>query len=93
MAISTDILDRKETHFVLWRPGMTAKVVGEELSLPLDLLKQQRLDALWNDKFRVYVRAAILGEIADDASNFACTVRRLIDCRKIGFASGSQAIN
>jgi len=24
MAISADILDRKETHFVLWRPGMTA---------------------------------------------------------------------
>lgn len=24
MAISADILDRKETHFVLWRPGMIA---------------------------------------------------------------------
>jgi pullulanase len=24
MAISADILDRKETHFVLWRPGTTA---------------------------------------------------------------------
>jgi pullulanase len=57
------------------------------------VMSGQRLDALWNDKFRVYVRAAILGEIADDESNFECTVRRLIDCRKIGFASGSQAIN
>jgi hypothetical protein len=24
MAISADILDRNETHFVLWRRGMTA---------------------------------------------------------------------
>jgi hypothetical protein len=33
-----------------------------ELSLPFDLLKQQRLDSLCNDTFRAYVRAAILGE-------------------------------
>jgi hypothetical protein len=39
------------------------------------------------------VRAAILGEIADGESSFECTVRRSVDYRKIGFASGSQAIN
>src|SRR6202022_3030217 len=31
--------DRAEEHFL---------VVGEELSLPMDLLKQRRLDSLWN---------------------------------------------
>jgi pullulanase len=68
-------------------------VVGEELSLAFDLLKQRRLDALWNDPFRVYVRAAIVGENADGQSSFEWTVRKAIDCRNIGFASGLQAVN
>jgi pullulanase len=29
MAITADILDRKETHFVLWRPGKTASRAPE----------------------------------------------------------------
>lgn len=37
-------------------------VIGEELSLPFDLFRQRRLDALWNDRFRELIRAAILGE-------------------------------
>jgi pullulanase len=68
-------------------------VVGEELSLAFDLLKQRRLDALWNDAFRVYVRAAIVGENADGEPSFEWTVRKAIDCRNIGFASGLQAVN
>jgi pullulanase len=68
-------------------------VVGEELSLPFDLLKQRRLDALWNDAFRVYVRAAIVGENADGEPSFEWTVRKAIDCRNIGFATGLQAVN
>jgi pullulanase len=68
-------------------------VVGEELSLPFDLLNQRRLDALWNDAFRVYVRAAIVGENADGEPSFEWTVRKAIDCRNIGFADGLQAVN
>jgi pullulanase len=68
-------------------------VVGEELSLPFGLLKQQRLDGLWNDTFHVYVRAAILGENADGEPSFQWTVRKAIDCRNIHFADGTQAIN
>src|SRR5262249_45933308 len=45
-------------------------VVGEELSMPLDLLRQQRLDGLWNDQFRELVRAAIIGQIASGEASF-----------------------
>lgn len=68
-------------------------VVGEELSLPFDLLTQQRLDGLWNDTFHAFVRAAILGQNADGEPSFEWTVRKAIDCRTIGFTDGAQAIN
>jgi pullulanase len=67
-------------------------VVGEELTQPMDLLRQQRLDALWNDRFRELVRAAILGESAA-GENFEWTVRKAIDCRNLGFTDGAQAVN
>ncbi|MEO5360882.1 MAG: alpha-amylase family glycosyl hydrolase [Nitrospirota bacterium] len=66
-------------------------VLGEELNVPLELLYQGRLDALWNESFQQRVRAAIIGEGYSD--NFEWTVRRMIDCRLIGFLDGSQAIN
>jgi pullulanase len=64
-------------------------VVGEELSLPMALLTQGRLDGLWNDAFRSLVRSAILGQ-GDD---FESTIRSLVDCRAIGFTDGTQAVN
>lgn len=67
-------------------------VVGEELSLPMGLLTQNRLDALWNDKFREFIRAALLGLNADNES-FESTVRKVIDCRQFGFSDGAKAIN
>jgi len=67
-------------------------VVGEELSRPLAILSQRRLDALWNDGFRARVRAAILGQ-NNDAENFEFTVRNGIDCRGLGFTDLSQALN
>src|SRR5271166_6064931 len=69
-------------------------VVGEELSLPFDILKQQRLDALWNDTFHSFVRAAILGQNADGEPSFEWTVRKAIDCLIIGFSDAAQqAVN
>jgi hypothetical protein len=70
-------------------------VVGEELSVPLELLTQKRLDGLWNDHFRVLVRAAVLGLNAggEGESTFEGTVRRAIDCRNIGFTDGTKAVN
>lgn len=61
-------------------------VVGEELSVPVDLVRQNRVDALWNERFLYLVRKAILGASAD-------TVRDLLDPRRLGFTDGSQAVN
>ena len=67
-------------------------VVGEELHEPLDLLKQQRLDGLWHENFKKYLRAALLGQQAEGESSFEWTVRKAIDCRTFGFRDGAQAI-
>lgn len=70
-------------------------VVGEELSVPLALLTQRRLDGLWNDHFRVLVRSAVFGVNAagEGEPTFEWTVRKAIDCRILGFTDGTQAVN
>src|SRR5439155_8762920 len=68
-------------------------VVGEELSVPMALLEQNRLDALWNENFKRRIRQVILGRSADSDASFEDSVRRLIDCRELGFTDGAQAIN
>jgi 1,4-alpha-glucan branching enzyme len=73
-------------------PDSRFLVVGEELSLPMDLLRQNRLDALWNDRFREYIRAALVAQNADN-ENFEWTIRKAIDCRVFGFSDGAQAVN
>jgi pullulanase len=68
-------------------------VVGEELSLPVGLLRQNRLDGLWNEDFQSRVRAAILGE-STGGDDFETSVKKMIDCRLTGvFADGAQAVN
>ena len=67
-------------------------VIGEELSRPLSILQQGRLNGLWNDEFRARVRAAILGENVD-GENFEDTVRKAIDCRNLGYTDLAQALN
>jgi pullulanase/glycogen debranching enzyme len=64
-------------------------VVGEELSDPLELITEGRVDALWNDHFRGLVRSAVLG----GSGGFENVVRHLIDCRNLGFTDGAQAVN
>jgi glycosidase len=76
-------------------------VVGEELTVPLALLKktadgqpgQDRLDSLWNETFKKRIRAAILGHNFDGDGTFEDTIRRLVDCRAAGFSDGSEAVN
>jgi 1,4-alpha-glucan branching enzyme len=68
-------------------------VVGEELSVPLALLTQHRLDGLWNEDFKRMVRNAILGRSDDEEPSFEWTVRKMIDCRLVGFSDGAQAVN
>jgi glycosidase len=68
-------------------------VVGEELSVPVDLVLDGRLDALWNERFKRGVRCAILGGTDPSVGSFEETVHRLVDCRRWGFSDGAQAIN
>ncbi len=80
-----------------WREGggtdETFLVVGEELSVPLDLVRQNRLDGLWNEDFKRMVRNAILGRVDDEAADFGDGIRKMIDCRLVGFSDGAQAVN
>jgi pullulanase len=66
-------------------------VVGEELSVPLALVPR-RLDGLWNEQFQPRLRAAIRGRPLEGMS-FEQTVRDMVDCRRLGFQDGTQAIN
>ncbi len=70
-------------------PDARVLVVGEELSDPLALLTQGRLDGLWNYHFSGLVRSAVLG----GGDGFEGAVRRMVDCRTLGFADGAQAVN
>jgi pullulanase len=99
------VQDYKDLARTIWRSrgaaqGLPAEaadarflVVGEDLAVPIDLVRQQRLDGLWNEEFKRMVRCAILGQNDAKEPSFEWTVRKLIDCRLIGFADGAQAIN
>ena len=68
-------------------------VVGEELSVPLALIEQNRLDGMWNEKFKQIVRRVILGRNWSDEASFEWSVRKMIDCRLLGFRDQAQAVN
>lgn len=70
------------------------QVIGEELAVPKGLLDpgNRRLDALWNEDFKRMIRQALLGKSYGDLS-FEETVRRVIDCKLLGFRDGAEAIN
>jgi pullulanase len=68
-------------------------VVGEELQEPIDIIRQGRVTALWNDKFREYLRSAVLGQNTGSESTFEWTVKKMVDCRLFGFADGAEAVN
>ncbi|KAJ5355079.1 uncharacterized protein N7496_012291 [Penicillium cataractarum] len=70
-------------------------VIGEELSVPVDMVTSGTLNALWNEPFQGRLRAAILGEPAD-SDNFEWTVRKMVNCTlddSHPFTDGAQAIN
>ncbi|KIX92983.1 uncharacterized protein Z520_11256 [Fonsecaea multimorphosa CBS 102226] len=76
------------------RGGSTDKfiVIGEELSVPKDLLSSGTLNALWNEPFQGRLRAAIIGQAAD-GDDFEWTVRKMINCTLDGYTDGAQAVN
>jgi pullulanase len=67
--------------------------IGEELSQPMDLIKSGRVTSMWNDKFRARVRAAVLGQNAEGDPDFETTVMNMVDCLRIGFSKGTEAVN
>ena len=70
-------------------------VIGEELSVPLDLIQDGCLNALWNEPFQGRLRAALLGE-STDGDNFEWTIRKMVNCtldNEHPFWDGSQAVN
>jgi pullulanase len=70
-------------------------VYGEEIeSFPVaELVGRGRLDGLQNERFKTMIRAAVLGLTDWSSPDFAEMVRRMIDCRRLGFADGAQAVN
>ncbi len=68
-------------------------VVGEELAVPIALIDQQRLDGLWNEEFKRMLRQVLLGRNGGREPSFEWTVRKMIDCRLLGFGDGSQTVN
>lgn len=68
-------------------------VVGEELTVPLELLRQDRVDGLWNERFKSRLRYAILGQNDPSDLSFEETVRRMVDCREAGFPRAMSAVN
>jgi pullulanase len=67
-------------------------VVGEELNEPHALLQQQRLDGLWHQSFKDYMRMALIGRNHEHEVSFEATVRKAIDCRQLGYADLAQAV-
>jgi pullulanase len=67
-------------------------VVGEELNLPIEIIRQGRITSLWNDNFREYLRFALLGQNAPN-ENFEWTVRKMVECRWFGFGDMAEAVN
>jgi len=75
------------------------QVFGEELSEPLGLLEQtvdgrvhHRVDGLWHENFKHYIRYALQGQNHPDERTFEWTVRKAIDCRNFGYKDLVQAV-
>jgi len=64
--------------------------------MPIDMVRQGFLDALWNERWQQRLRAVVVGE-GTQGDNFEWTLRKVIDCRadrfEGGFGYGTQAVN
>jgi len=71
-------------------------VVGEELTEPLGLIdpdpSRRRLDGLWHERFKRYIRAALIGRNHPDEATFEATVRKALDCRAFGYRDLTEAV-
>jgi pullulanase len=67
-------------------------VVGEELTEPLALITTGRLDGLWHETFKRFIRDALIGRNHESEPTFEWTVRKAIDARLFGYEDLSQAV-
>lgn len=67
--------------------------VGDDPDVPVALVRQHRVDGLWNHQFKQIARSLILGESAPGDSSFEWSLRKLIDCSFFGFTDGTQIVN
>ena len=71
-------------------------VVGEELWEPLGLIDPnpaiRRLDGLWHENFKRYIRAALVGRNHGSEATFEATVRKALDCRAFGYRDLTEAV-
>jgi pullulanase len=76
------------------KPGEGFLVDGEELETPTDLVKDNWVDAIWNERFKQRIRFVIVGKHDETRdADFRASVQRLVDCRKDGFPNAWSAIN
>lgn len=68
-------------------------VIGEELSMPKELIQEKCVDGLWNEAFKHILREAILGKKSPYVDTFEEHVFQLIDCKRLGFEKSINAIN
>ncbi|KAK1757868.1 putative alpha amylase [Echria macrotheca] len=73
-------------------------VIGEELSMPVSMVRQGVLNALWNEPWQARLRAAVLGNPLSDQESFEWNIRKLAnttldDRGDTNFTDGAQAIN
>jgi hypothetical protein len=54
-------------------------------------LEQNRLDGLWHQSFKDYLRMALIGRNHEKETTFETTVRKAIDCRLFGYTDLTQA--
>lgn len=72
-------------------------VIGEELSMPVSMVREGVVNALWNEPWQGRLRGILLGE-SSGGDSFEWTVRKLADCTLDNldggnFGDGAQAVN
>lgn len=70
---------------------MVAEILHDEEELAL--VDQKKADAVWNESFKRRVRSAILGSNMDKDRCFEETIRKMVDCRLIGYFDLAQVVN
>lgn len=71
----------------------TNLVIGEELSMPKELIQEKCVDGLWNESFKHILREAILGKKSPYVDSFEEHIFQLIDCKQLGFENSTNVIN